>query len=385
MTRAARPLRAALALLLAGCSTARPAHPLPDQLALALVTTDGLPISLLVELPRPGFEPQLRLSPGLVVLEPGRMLCWLGAGEGGAVEMHELGSGRSLRAELPPGQALRRLAPTGAWLEGPEGPRALGWLGEPGVEEPSGELRESSHPGPGGGFALRLEGGNLELRLPREEPRWTAIVQGVERLLAATWIDSARLPPWQRRAVDDRFKQVGIVPVTAGEVVPDGALEEWAGTVALRVGSPAQLLLGQSAWGGERDAGMGLAARQDRQGRLWVGLRIRDDAWTDQDALMLRWAGQQRRVPLARVGQESDPSWAFWVARPRWTERTVEILLPGEALAPLGASVPGLIVELIDVDPGQPASLLSTSPWVGMEPVAARLRLPEGPERGAPQ
>ncbi len=166
---------------------------------------------------------------------------------------------------------------------------------------------------------------------------------------------------------------------------PDGALEEWEGSAALRVGSPAQLLLGQSAWSGERDAGMGLAARQDRQGRLWVGLRIRDDAWTDQDALMLRWSGQQRRVPLARVGQEADPSWAYWVARPRWTERTVEILLPGEALAPLGASVPGLIVELIDVDPGQPASLLSTSPWVGMEPVAARLRLPEGPERGAPQ
>lgn len=376
--------------LLAGCPRPSPTGGLPDTLAAVLVTPGGAQISVLVELPRPGVEPIVRLAPGAVAVDLGWANAWLASplpGGGQQAHLLDLAQDVERRHAFSGPVELLALDQEGArvradgqvWALGVDGSgRALGTVQS---TAPGGS---TTHTGPAGGFAARVSDGRLELHVPREDGEWTAVLHDVERLVGAWWFASDELPPWQLRVVDDRFKQVGILRPEAGDATVDGRLDEWRGQRSLRVDGPSQILVGHQGWTGPRDGGMGVAARRTPAGELVLGVRVRDDEWMPgRDTLVVHVGDREIHVGLADRTLQEGPGWRAAVRPDGGWDRAVEILLqdvPGGTRA-----VSELMVELVDADPGQSATLLATAPWPAAVRLGALALTPEGPSRPAPQ
>ncbi|MCK6507827.1 hypothetical protein L6R53_31420 [Myxococcota bacterium] len=386
----ARALTGGLLGLLTACQSPAPAGGLPDTLAAVLATPDGSLVSVLVELPRPGVDPIVRLAPGAVGVDQGWALAWMKsplASGGAESSLLDLSSETRRMHVFPDGVTLVSLGKEGAivdaggtrWRVQPDG---AGIRLEPGsLVAPGGSL---THPGPAGGFGARVEGGRLELKVPREDAAWTTVLHDVDRLIGAWWFVEEALAPWQRRVVDDRFKQVGIVRAQPGSATVDGDLAEWRGQLALRVDEPSQLLVGHAGWHGPRDGGMGVAGRRVEDGALVLAVRVRDDAWmAGHDTMVVHTADREIHVPLAATGSYRGPGWLASVARAGWWDRGVELRLEG--LPSPGPAVPALMVELFDADPGEPATLLATAPWPAAVTLGELALTPDGPTRPAPR
>lgn len=386
----ARALTGGLLGLCSACQGPAPATGLPDTLAAVLSTSEGELVSVLVELPRPGVDPIVRLAPGAVGVDQGWALAWLASpnGAGGAqATLHDLASQTRRMHVFAEAPTLLSLGKDGAiigagerrWQQRPDG-AGLPLTSQDPVA-PGGSL---SHPGPAGGFGARVSQGRLELRVPREDADWTTVLHDVDRLIGAWWFVEAALPPWQRRVVDDRFKQVGVIRAEPGSALVDGDLAEWHGQLALRVDEPSQLLVGHAGWRGPRDGGLGVAGRRAEDGALILAVRVRDDEWmAGQDTLVVHTAEREIHVPLAAPGTFRGPGWLAVVDRSGWFDRGVELRL--EDLPSQGAAVPALMVELFDADPGQPATLLATAPWPAAVALGELALTPTGPARAAPQ
>jgi len=387
----AQPLIPVLvAAALVGCRRGQPSTGLPDTLAAVVATPDGQLLSVLVELPRPGVEPIIRLAPGAVALDQGWARAWLAVpGADGRTQVHvvDLASQRERVEDLPGPVRLLSMSRDEVVARTAEGVVRL----ETGVLRPMAPRRGAilpggnpSHAGPGGGFAARIDNGNLELQLPREDATWTPVLVQVDRLIGCWWIDRSALPPWERRVLDDRFKHVGVLRPEHGEVQVDGDLGEWRGVRSVSVDNPSQILLGQRAWQGERDAGLGVAARWDGPDRLVLAVRVRDDHFlSDQDMLIIRDDDRELRVPM-RIGiHPGGPGWFAAVGRRSAFERTVEAAVEDPPMTANG--LPALVVQYVDADPGETSTLLSTAPWPAAIAQGSLAVPPPGPARPAPQ
>jgi len=389
-----QPVRSSFALALLGtlvaCRQTLPTVGLPDTLAAVLTTSDGHLVSVLVELPRPGVEPVVRLAPGGIAVDQGWTLAVLAtpnrAGDTETVVM-DLGDGRQNDLLLSGPTRFESIDRGGVivrddaavWRIGPA--PGDGAVPYPMVPRPGGS---ATHIGPAGGFGVRVEDGRLELLLPREDGDWTPVIHDVKTLIGSWWFVADRLPPWQRRVVDDRFKQVGLVRPVQGEVTIDGRLDEWRGQKSLAVDKPSQILVGQAGWRGVRDGGMGVAARRRSDGVLVLGVRVRDDAWMPGcDTLTVRLPDREINIDLAGDTIQLGSDWRAVIGRDGASERTVEVGLDGVSQS--HGVVAGLMIELLDSDPGEPVTLLATAPWPAAVALGAIALTPAGPERHAPQ
>lgn len=376
-----------LALLGTGCRRPLPEKGLPDALAAVVWLEDGELLSMLVELPRPGVEPTVRLAEGAVAVDKGWARAWL---------TRDLGQGRTRCT-------LMDLAGDATWSTEASGPlelwsldreRAVVRAGDTVLEQPAlpgagarplaelpGPGGALTHPGPVGGFALRVEQGRLEVRLPRTEgtAAWTALMHGVDHLVGSWWLVSTALPPWQRKVVDDRFKQVGVLHAADEPAVADGRLGEWRGSQALRVDHPSQILQGQASWSGERDGAFGVAARASGDQAV-LAIRVRDNMVNaPYDQLVLRSGRSELFVPLdGHAGETRAGDWAAHRSRRRGWDQAVEVQLPASALG-------GMVVHLVDSDPGQQPTLMATAPYPALLARGAMALTPEGPSRPPPQ
>lgn len=386
----ARALIGALLGLSIACRAPPPPSGLPDSLVAVVSTPSGALVSVLVELPRPGVDPIVRMAPGAVAVDQGWAFAWMAtptAAGGAHAELWDLSSQTRRMHAFPGPVTLLSLGQEGA-VVGAQGAR---WqlradgagqpLPEDAIVSPGGSL---THRGPAGGFGARVEDGRLELRVPREDADWTTVLHHVDRLIGAWWFVDGALPPWQRRVVDDRFKQVGIVQALPGDATIDGDLGEWHGQLAMRVDEPSQLLMGQAGWHGPRDAGMGVAGRRLPDGALALAVRVRDDHWlAGRDTLVVHTAEREIHVPLVATGSYRGPGWVAAVARDGVWDRAVELRL--EDAPGAGVAVSALMVELFDADPGEAATLLATAPWPAAVTLGELAMTPVGPSRPAPQ
>ncbi len=383
--RALIPL-ALVALLVGGCRQPLPSGGLPDALAAVVSHSDGGLMSVLIELPRPGVDPKVRLAEGALAIDQGWARAWVdGAAEDGRVrcELIDLSGARSRELEVYGDVELHRLDRDGAVVRRSGQllrlPMNVDQRPAPLATDP-GPGGQATHKGPAGGFALRVLDGRLDLRLPRTDgTAWSPLLYEVDHLVGSWWIELASLPPWQRRLVDDRFKQVGVVPGLPGSAVADGRLDEWRGDQALPVDDPSQILFGQEGWHGERDASFGVAARHGPDGFV-LAVRVRDDfVVPGEDQLILRTSADELVIPLQGRREELDLGAARVVlADRRGWDQGLEIELHGIELSEL-------VVQLLDADPQQAPTLLATAPYPGLLARGALILEPRGPARPEPQ
>ena len=355
---------------LGACAMPAPDRPLPDALSAVVALEGGGYASVLVDLRGEDGAPAVRATGGV-----------LSVGERGVLSLGVVpteASGRALRledliggatAELPirGDFTLLKLDPDGVGgglavveVDG----RVMTLSLADGRATPGGsrEAQAAYASGPGAGFHLRRRGEHLELLRPRgDTSRWIPMLDGVSALESATWLRVATLPGAARALVDARLKEVRAVRVEAAEARADGDLSEWRGSVARRVERPSQVLSGLDGWDGPRDASFGVSARQVGDA-LVLALRVRDDAWVSGgDRLEILLGDRVIRLPLAEQGGAlSGPGWQAYLAEAGWQGLALEVAVA----TPRGADVADtpLVVQLVDVDPGEVDTRLGSAP-----------------------
>jgi hypothetical protein len=164
------------------------------------------------------------------------------------------------------------------------------------------------HPGPGAGFQLALDAGELRLRVPFAPAPGVIILDGVARIVGVHWVHETWLE--QDPLLDRTYRGWGMVRAVNRDVALDGDLSEWADAAPLVVEAPWQVESGAEQWSGPRDGGFSVAAA------LVPGFdvvcfagRVRDDDWTTGDSLAFHLGTHSLSVPLltratpeARVG-----------------------------------------------------------------------------------
>lgn len=343
MVFSALPLPGAL-LLLAGCTHALDARPavLPTQLAV-LVEREGRdePVSLVLDLRRNARDQlDVRVSGGARLWD-GRHLWELTPTEdarGHGLRVADLrvaqGGDVPLFADAP----LRLLAldRQHAWIALPNGARFRCALERPECKEAAPDPLPMDHPGPGGGFHLRLEAGALSLDLPQPEDGQALLMDGVRRVIGVHWVHEGWLE--QDPMLDRTYRGQASLVAEPHAVEVDGALGEWSGAQPLVVDAPWQIDSGGDHWTGPQDASFSVAAAV-HDGALCVAGRVRDDAFTDADHLTVRVGAATLDVPL--TGADADAA-----SGGAWFSRTFEACLP-TAAAPAAA----FAVQLHDHDP----------------------------------
>ena len=363
-------LIAALAAL-AGCED-QEVKRLPDHLMTVARLERGGYVSLMVHLPRPGEQPTIRMTPGIVAAGPG----WANAvhisePSAGMVRMVQFSSltGETL-AECPihGNPNILSVDKDGVHLGAGEN---RWWMDAArGLVEPA---TEAAYPGglqtwrgPRDGFSLRLIDSHIELHLPRSEGVGIPLLHGVEAVLGSWWLRDSEIPTWEAEHLNALFKEVGGLAVEPGVAVTDGDMREWRGERALAVDSRSQVISGEEYWSGARDGSFGVAARVD-QGTTWLAIRIRDDALlrgSDRLELSLNERNIAITLPDEDAGEVSGEGWTAVFTRPRMQGIGVEIQLTTPALSQ--ARVLKTVVRYVDHDPGQGSSVLGTSAWPGL-------------------
>lgn len=284
-----------IGLLLLGCTPIPDrADLLPAAVAVSATGTDGHPFSVVVQLDDPERPPRLSYASG-----------------------------------------LRRVdgAPVGPAL-------------------PDGEVRAQ---GPGQGFGVLLEGGQVQLNLPlRDEPlvlaTGVAALHSVEMLPISQATDAALAP----------YGVVSVVLLGTGDAVADGSFQEWRGAKSLPVDSAGYVASGLEQWEGPRDASLAVVGRI-RGDRIVVGVRIRDeDLRLGRDRIELETVHGVVSVPV----QGSGPCPAL----ERWSCAFTEQVGFGTGLE-FGADLAsvaetGLILRYVDIDGENEATVLQTAPSI---------------------
>lgn len=367
--------------LVAGCHARFRTTALPDALVAVARLESGDDVSLLVELPRPGEEPVVRVTPGVVVAGPGflRSLNIEPVVEaGGRVrQLVEWTDPLAAPGSEPLAQVLLDASPKvlsvdrdGILLS--TGGRAIRLDGRTGTAAPVGD----EAPGPGGdlvwpgprhGFEVRCNGHRLEMLLPRMDPdqAWLPLWNGVDGLLGAWWIALDGGPARVQARLQSIFKVVGRIIARPAAAVVDGDLSEWAADPALPVDDPAHVLEGDKYWSGPRDGGYGVAARRSAKG-VALAIRIRDDVLIDHpdrgDRLDLFYDHHRVRIPIrTHPGAVSGDGWRAVFTEPRAFGTGLEVELDNLTLEPGRLDLP-LVVQYADHDSNQGVTLLGTAP-----------------------
>jgi hypothetical protein len=343
-------------------------HHLPDQLLAVARLERGGYVSLMVGLPRPGEQPTIRMTPGIVAAGPG----WAGA-----VHITDPGMPASrLEYRRLTGESLVSLP-----LSGPPNVLSIDvggvhvgvgehrwWLdAERGVVEPATEVAwpggRQTWRGPREGFSVRLVDEHIELHLPRSEGVGIPILHGVEAVLGSWWLRNSEIPTWEADYLNALFKEVGSLAVEPGSAVADGDMREWRGEHALAVDSHSQVITGDDYWSGPRDGSFGVASRVS-EGSTWLAIRIRDDTLLrDADRLELSLGERNINIsfPPAGANTIAGDGWSAHFTEERMQGIGMEIHLETPDLTE--ARVLPLVVRYIDHDPGQGSTTLGTSAW----------------------
>ncbi len=179
-------------------------------------------------------------------------------------------------------------------------------LDRPNCEAAAMDALPLDHPGPGAGFELSLQDGALKLKLPFTEGEPATLLEHVTRLIGVHWVHEGWLP--QDPMLDQAYRGRAQIVAQARDVAADGDLGDWSDAEPLVVDAPWQVEAGADHWGGASDASFSIAAaRQKHSGASRGGAsgeacfagRVRDDAWTADDVVVLRIGDAElRAVPL---------------------------------------------------------------------------------------
>jgi len=343
--------------------------PLPDALSVVLARPGGGYESLLVQLTRPGVEPKVRRTPGMVALGPGwaRTVSVVhdvdatGA-RWNVVEVRDP-SGSSAPYGLSSEESLGVLSVDRAGL-------VLNVGGTSRFVAPDGRARTPADvellpggrfhfKGPRQGFTLHHEGGALSLLLPKlvEGERVDLGVEA-EAVLGSWWIRVADLPAWEQLTIQQLFKQQAAIPTTASVARADGDLQEWRSVRALAVDSEAQVHAGLDYWEGPRDGSFGVAAQASPDAVI-LAIRVRDDdLLPGRDRVELDLSGRALTIALQDEGGlvEGD-GWRAVFDEPAAYGIAFEVEVPLRS----AAVPPILAVHFVDHDEGQGSSTLATS------------------------
>lgn len=352
----------------AGCDQ-REIRLLPDQL-LAVVRLDrGGYVSLMVSLPRPGEQPTIRMTPGIVAAGPG----WASA-----VHISDLGpdASRQLEYRRLTGEPLVSMPLSGTpdvmsidkdGLYVGVGEHRWRLDAARGVVEPATEVAwpggRQRWRGPREGFSIRLIDEQIELHLPRSQGVGIPLLYGVEAVLGSWWLTNDEIPVWQGERLNAIFKEVGGLAVEPGSAVADGDMREWRGERALAVDSRSQVITGDDYWSGSRDGSFGVAARV-AAGSTWLAIRIRDDdLLRGRDRLELTLG--DRSIEIITPPQEQHTvvgaGWSAHFTDERMQGVGLEVHLETPDLTE--ARVLPLVVRYIDHDSEQGSTTLGTSAW----------------------
>ena len=345
---------------------------LPDHLMTVARLERGGYVSLLVHLPRPGEQPTIRMTPGIVAAGPG----WASAvhiTEPG-IDMMRMVQFSTLTGELMVECPVRGnpnilsvdqggvhvgTAENRWWMDATRG------LVEPATEAAYPGGRQTWR-GPREGFSLRLVNSHIELHLPRSEGVGIPILHGVEAVLGSWWLRDVEIPTWEAEHLNALFKEVGGMAVEPGVAVADGDMREWRGDRALAVDSRSQVISGEEYWSGPRDGSFGVAARV-AEGTTWLAIRIRDDVLlrgSDRLELSLNNRNIAITIPAEDAGEVSGEGWLATFTRSRMQGIGVEVQLSTPDLSQ--ARVLQTVVRYVDHDPGQGSAILGTSAWPGL-------------------
>ncbi len=351
-------------LVLDACSDpAEPAaHPLPRAVAVAL-TSRGEPLTVFFDVqPNLNGHVDVRIASGLELpgqhavfaiepVDPGRKAWAL---------VERLGGAR-VAFDLP---ALVRLHPARlddhtAWFYDHDG--ATGWrcAMDTGacLEDPNG-IPEIvlERPGPGSGFRLELEEGTLRFHHAHQaaETPGDVVATRVTDLLGVRWYSEAPTAT-VREYLDRSFRGRSSLEAHFGDVVLDGALEEWVAEEPAVVESPWQAAV-RGGWFGPEDASFSVAVRWSDADVCFAG-RLRDDALTSEDLFTVA-IGRERWLmsPLdpssadgRAIVQKEAFGWRFELCHER------------PSVLRSGREVPFAVLYR-DHDAGTDADLLSTAP-----------------------
>jgi hypothetical protein len=336
-------------------------------------TTSGELVSGIARLPRPGHQPELLLSPGLVAAGPS----WAHQVKvtDSAVEIVLLDGGTPHAVPVQPGAQVQLIDRDGVVFTDGGRTQLLSTTGRLSAwSETATSGGRMEWRGPFNGFQLVLDEGSLYLGLPRVDWSQTAIMDEIDTLLGAWWVRKKDLPAWQQEALLSHFRQVDVFAPEPKRALVDGDLGEWRSSEAVVINDVSQVIGDRQSWSSERDASFSVAFRVSGR-EAWMAVRIRDDDFLPgQDHLRIRMCGEPLIITVPQ--QDSPPQTGDgWEAVGVWGGRATMVMEIGLQCA-VSAS-PGsrsLIVDYIDIDQGEAPSGLSSAPWPEMLDVATRSR-----------
>ena len=377
-----------LAALLLACS--RPPDPsqalLPTQLSVVVLRRDPFapadhalrPVSAVLDLRRNSQDQlDVRVSEGLRLWD-GRHLWEISPtfdARGHGLRVGDLRANRAGEVPLYAAEPLDVVGMTrrDLWVRLPNGAVFECVLDRPACEASRVEDLPLTHPGPGVGFTLSLENGELRLQMPFSVGATALLLDHVEMVLGVHWVHE----PWLDKdpVLDRTYRGTGTLVALPRSVTLDGRLDEWPGTLPLVVDAPWQIDSGGTSWGGPRDAGFSIAAARPTAGApeaqnaagapeakttVCFAGRARDDEWTPDDTLTLTVGESQRKVAL------DGPSTDLAKVRPEWFSVSFEVCMPVE----MGTEDAAFSAVLTDRD-ADGVTVLTSAPMVAGRPQGA--------------
>lgn len=267
-----------------------------------------------------------------------------------------LGGDIPLHADAP--LQVARMTRRDVWVRLPNGSIAQCELDRPRCAPGALEPLPLDHPGPGVGFQLSLENGELRLQVPFAPAPGIEILDHVTSVLGVHWVHEA----WLDRdpLLDRTYRGRGTITAVPLLVTLDGDLHEWKAAEPLIVEAPWQVESGADRWSGNRDAGFSVAAARTSRVNGPVACfagRIRDDDWTPDDALTFYVGGVQLAVALL------TPSTVDSRVGDGWFSRAYEVCLP------ISTELPELPFSVVFRDHDEEGdTVLASAPTVGGHP-----------------
>ena len=339
---------------------------LPTQLAIVAEQTSGKvgptandapsPVSLVLDLRRNSREQlDVRVSNGMRLWD-GQHLWALGdiedvQGHGLHVrdQQAQLGGDIPLRADRP--LYVVGMTRRDVFVQLPDRSVFRCALARPTCEASAMEALPLNHPGPGAGFELTLTGGVLRLTMPFTGGEPAVLLDRVTRIIGVHWVHEAWLP--QDPMLDQAYRGRARIVAQRREVTVEGALGDWADAEPLVVDAPWQVDSGAEHWSGAGDASFSVAAaRQSRgadSGQVCFAGRVRDDAWTDEDVVLLRFGSAELRT----VPSEGGSGWSSF--GDGFFSRTFEVCTAADS-----GDLP-FVAAYIDHDPDGTSTLSSAA------------------------
>jgi hypothetical protein len=294
--------------LLAGCSrSVAPSQALlPTQVAIVAEQEAGSPgeqpeaVSVVLDLRRNSRDQlDVRVSNGVRLWDGRHMWKVTEVQDALGHGLHVQDQQAKLGGDIPL-HAADRLRVVGmtrrdVWVELPDLSVFRCALARPSCEAAPVEALPLNHPGPGGGFELTLRDGALRLTLPFAEGEPAVLLDHVTRLIGVHWVHEGWLQ--QDPMLDQTYRGRAQIVAQARDVTVDGDLDDWSDAEPLVVDAPWQVEAGAERWDGAGDASFSVAAaRQTHSGASRGGAsgdacfagRVRDDAWTAEDVVVLR-------------------------------------------------------------------------------------------------